>query len=67
MDLKFDRATGRILACVVSGKLPPSEEILSIADQDLPEDFMAAFPLGKYLVKNGELVENKKFTRTKAK
>lgn len=67
MDLKFDKNTGRILSCIVSGKLPPSEEVLSLAEEELPEDFMATFPLGKYLVKNGEIVENKKIARAKTK
>jgi len=65
MDIKFDLRSGRILSCAVEGKLAKAEDILTVTDSLLPQDFMSMFSLGKYVVKDGEIVENKKFAMPK--
>jgi len=61
MDIKFDKKSGRILSCTIEGKIAKTGEVLTVDETMLPEDFIAMFPLGKYLVKKGEIIENPKF------
>ncbi len=65
MDVKFNQDTGRILSCTIEGKIERAEDVLTINDAALPKDFVAMFPLGKYLVKKGAIVESKKFVMPK--
>jgi len=66
MDIKFDRKSGRILSCTVEGKTAKADDVMSIDEALVPPDFMTMFPLGKYLVKNDEIVEKKNFKTPKS-
>lgn len=65
MDIKFDKKTGRILSCTVEGKIRKAGDVLRIADDALPDDFMATFAQGKYLVQKGKIVKNKAYRKPK--
>jgi hypothetical protein len=57
MDIKFDLNTGRILSCTIEGKIDKADNVITVDDVVLPEDFMSMFPLGKYLVRDGDIVD----------
>jgi len=57
MDIKFDQDTGRILSCTIEGKIEKTDNVITIDDAHLPADFMTMFPLGKYLVRDGEIID----------
>jgi len=60
MDIKFVKESGRILSCVIEGKVEKSDDVIRVANDVLPKDFLAMFPMGKYLVRRGKIVENMK-------
>jgi hypothetical protein len=61
MDIRFVKQSGQILSCVIEGKIKKTDDVITIADNDLPKDFLVTFPLGKYLVKGHKIVENKEY------
>lgn len=61
MDIRFVKENGQILSCVIEGKITKTDDVITIANSDLPKDFLVMFSLGKYLIKKGKIVENKKF------
>jgi len=67
MDIKFDKKTGKVLSCTIEGKIEKADNVLTIDDATLPEDFTQMFPLEKYLVKKAKIVENKKFVMPEMK
>lgn len=63
MVIQYDEK-GRIFSCNADkfeAKLKPGKLIIKVPDHGLPEDFQATFALGKYLVRKGIIIENKKF------
>jgi len=62
MNIRFNE-DGKILACGIPGQIPDSTNVITVADKDIPEDFLRTFALGKYCVdpQKKKLVENKQF------
>jgi hypothetical protein len=54
-------ADGRILSCSVDEAEIEHERVLQVPEDQLPDDFLSTFALGKYHVEDGELVENPDF------
>ncbi len=46
MNIKFNM-NGLILACGVHSQIPAADNVISINDTDIPEDFLRTFALGK--------------------
>ena len=57
MDIKYDLKTGRILSCTIEGKIEKTDNVVTLNDAQMPADFMTMFPLGKYLVRDGDIVD----------
>ena len=65
MIIKFDKNSGRILSITRAGKIGEAENVLKVNETKLPKDFLKMFALGKYLVKEGKIIKNKKFVKPK--
>jgi hypothetical protein len=65
MIIKYDINSGRILLITRAGKIRETENVLKVEETKLPKDFLKMFALGKYLVKEGEIIKNKKFVKPK--
>jgi hypothetical protein len=60
MVIKYDK-TGHILSCHADEIMVKGKNTLRVSDKTLPEDFLTMFALGKYFVRKGKIVENKKY------
>jgi hypothetical protein len=63
MIIRYDDK-GRVLSCTVDSWAADGhagDRVLRVADDELPEDFLATFALGKYVVRRQKVVENKDF------
>ena len=58
MEISYD-SEGRILACSPVEGVLSGENILSLADKDVPEDLLRTFALGSYIVRKGKIVAGK--------
>lgn len=61
MQVKYD-SKGRVLSCG-AGEFPGrGQKVVEIPDDDLPDDFLARFAVGKYVIRDGQLTRNPEFT-----
>jgi|GEM_PF-2594466 len=60
MDISFD-SQGRILSCSLVAGVIGGDNVLTIPDDQVPDDLLATLASDKYLVRKGRIVENEAY------